>query len=424
LALASTTALTFGALREARETQFQVSHAHYVETRITAVLDDMVNTETGVRGYLLTGELEFLDPYWQGSEAIAIDLQYLQVAVENDTAERQILRLRVLVKRRLDILGELVRRTDEGSVESRTTLALLRHGRVVMDDIRAVLGRMSTDQRAKVQALQFHAQEVHRRALLVAVGGAPMGMVIALLVVLAFNDRMIRRLARMEDNVRRLELGEPMGSADDGHDEIGRLSRALVRSGTEALELQAELQRLATVDPLTELANRRGLMPLLEHQLDQARRHGHPVAIVFVDVDGLKTLNDELGHSMGDEMLCETAAILRDSFRAADVVARLGGDEFAVMLTAESASTADAAVSRLLGAIESSNRLPGRPYALSLSIGVACFDPEAPVSAEGLLEAADSSMYDHKRSKREGREAQADTTGGDTEEAAEMVARA
>jgi diguanylate cyclase (GGDEF)-like protein len=187
---------------------------------------------------------------------------------------------------------------------------------------------------------------------------------------------------------------------DDSRDEIGRLGQALVKSGTLAIELREELQRLATIDSLTGLANRRGLMPLLEHQLELARRQHEPVSILFVDLDGLKMVNDMLGHREGDEMIVEAAALLRDTFRSSDVPARIGGDEFCVMLTAESAVGTNTADLRLQAALDFANRLPGRVYHLSMSMGLATFDPDRPVSADDLLAEADRRMYEHKRSKR------------------------
>jgi diguanylate cyclase (GGDEF)-like protein len=280
-----------------------------------------------------------------------------------------------------------------------------------MEESRRLLTDMTTEQRRMIAATQEEASRTRNGAFLVAVVGAPIGMFLALAIVLGFNERTVRRLARVEGNVRRLETGEAMVAHDDADDEIGRLGRALVRSGTLAIDLQEELQRLASVDPLTSLVNRRGLMPLLEHQLEVARRHHEPVAVLFADLDGLKAVNDGLGHGVGDEMLAETAAILVDTFRSSDVSARIGGDEFCVMLTADSAASTEAAIARLQHSIRTANRFPDRPYRLSLSIGVATFDPERPVSAHDLIAEADERMYEHKRSKRAAEDAETAGTG-------------
>jgi diguanylate cyclase (GGDEF)-like protein len=398
--LVATTVMTARALRQSEYKDARVAHAEYVKDRINIVLNDLVDIETGVRGFLLTGEDEFLDPYWRASNDIAKDLQYLQLAVEHEGADLHLLRLRELVRVRLDILDHLRVGFDDGSLDESQTLPLLRRGRVVMEESRRLLNDMTAEQRRMIAATQEEASRTRNGAFLVAVVGAPIGMFLALAIVLGFNERTVRRLARVEGNVRRLETGEAMVAHDDADDEIGRLGRALVRSGTLAVDLQEELQRLATVDPLTSLVNRRGLMPLLEHQLEVARRHLESVAVLFADLDGLKAVNDDLGHGVGDEMLAETAAILVDSFRSSDVSARIGGDEFCVVLTAESAASTEAAIARLQRSIRTANRLPDRPYRLSLSIGVATFDPERPVSAEALIAEADERMYEHKRSKR------------------------
>jgi diguanylate cyclase (GGDEF)-like protein len=400
LMLAATTALTYRALRESEATEARVRHAYYVKDRIQRVRDDLLDVETGVRGYLLTDEPEFLDPYWRGSSALALDLQYLQLAVGDETSDLDMLRLRVLAKRRVDIVDRLLAVAEDHSTEEPDTLTLLRRGRIVMDEIRALLRKMTMQQQERVDAAQRGVERTRRDAFVVAVGGAPMGMGLALVVVLLFNGRVVRRLARVHANVRRLELGQPMVLDDDSRDEIGRLGQALVKSGTLAIELREELQRLATIDSLTGLANRRGLMPLLEHQLELARRQHEPVSILFVDLDGLKMVNDMLGHREGDEMIVEAAALLRDTFRSSDVPARIGGDEFCVVLTAESAVGTNTADLRLQAALDFANRLPGRVYHLSMSMGLATFDPDRPVSADDLLAEADRRMYEHKRSKR------------------------
>ncbi len=316
-------------------------------------------------------------------------------------SDLDMLRLRVLAKHRVDILERLLSGIEDHSTEAPKMVRLLRRGKLVMDDVRALLGKMATQQQAGIVAARGDLERARRGALLVAVGGAPSGMALALLVVLLFNGRLVRRLERVHTNVRRLELGEGMALDDDSNDEIGRLGRALVKSGTLAITLREELEHLATVDSLTGLANRRGLMPVLEHQLELARRQHEAVSILFLDIDGLKGVNDRLGHRQGDEMLAEAAALLRDTFRSSDVPARIGGDEFCVMLTAESAAQTDIASLRLQAALDFANRLPGRLYPVSMSMGIATFDPERPVSASDLIAEADRRMYEHKRSKRQ-----------------------
>ena len=97
-----------------------------------------------------------------------------------------------------------------------------------------------------------------------------------------------------------MESGMPLREPSTSDDELGRLERVLVQSGTRIGELQAELRRMGTSDALTRLMNRRGFLPTAEHQLKVAKRTHQPLALMFLDLDGLKRVNDTLGHATGD----------------------------------------------------------------------------------------------------------------------------
>jgi diguanylate cyclase (GGDEF)-like protein len=193
----------------------------------------------------------------------------------------------------------------------------------------------------------------------------------------------------------------PLEEPDPSSDELGSLSRALVRTGSHLSELQEELRQLATVDELTGLANRRGFFALGEHQLLVAARTRAAIALLFVDVDGLKSVNDALGHSTGDRLLKEAADVLRETIRGSDLAGRLGGDEFCVLLMGDPELDAERAVQRLRDTTAAHNARPGRQYHISLSIGVSALAPGRSVTLEELIDAADEEMYEDKRGKRE-----------------------
>ena len=138
---------------------------------------------------------------------------------------------------------------------------------------------------------------------------------------------------------------------------------------------------MGTADALTRLMNRRGFLPTAEHQLAVAKRAHQTMALMFLDLDGLKRVNDSLGHAAGDAMLTEGAFVMRDTFRAADLIARMGGDEFCVLYATDSYDTASIALTRLQTAIDEVNAQEGRAYDLSFSAGVAMFDPDEALHA-------------------------------------------
>ncbi|HEX3770040.1 MAG TPA: diguanylate cyclase [Polyangiaceae bacterium] len=186
-------------------------------------------------------------------------------------------------------------------------------------------------------------------------------------------------------------------------------SVGIARDMTKTKMRESELKQLSLVDELTGLCNRRAFLSLASHQLTVARRTGRPVALFFVDLDGLKEINDDLGHDHGDTALREAGMILRESFRGSDIIARLGGDEFAVLALDTDAQRCDAAVARLMGRLEELNADTGRSYHLSMSIGSCVPSPIDSDSLEALLARADGAMYEEKRRRHASRPPRAES---------------
>lgn len=160
--------------------------------------------------------------------------------------------------------------------------------------------------------------------------------------------------------------------------------------------LEWEIQSLSLRDELTGLYNLRGFQLLAEQALRMARRSHSPFSVLFVDVDNLKLINDELGHSVGSQMLVETAEFLKTQFRESDVFGRIGGDEFAVA-GQFGADAMDQAEKRLES--ESERTATGTPR-LSLSMGHVTADQGRHETLQDLLDRADAAMYQRKRSKK------------------------
>jgi diguanylate cyclase (GGDEF)-like protein/PAS domain S-box-containing protein len=173
----------------------------------------------------------------------------------------------------------------------------------------------------------------------------------------------------------------------------------VVRDITERKKLEETLRNSSLKDDLTGLFNRRGLLKQAAPYFDFARRQKEKLLLLFIDLDGMKRINDEFGHNEGDNALIQTAAILNHSFRSTDIIARLGGDEFTVLVTDLNASKEDA-ITRLNENLKAYNASDTRGHKLSFSIGVATLEPERMACFEELLEQADQAMYEQKRMKR------------------------
>jgi len=169
-----------------------------------------------------------------------------------------------------------------------------------------------------------------------------------------------------------------------------------VRYAVERQRLQLELRSLSLRDELTGLNNRRGFIALAEHHLKVASRSKKPFLVAFVDLDGLKQINDMFGHQEGDRALVDTANLLRDSFRRSDILARLGGDEFAVLIPDAEENWIEMVVARVQQKLDLCNTDTRRAYPLSFSIGIVPGDALRRNDLEQLLNEADALMYQEK----------------------------
>ena len=196
---------------------------------------------------------------------------------------------------------------------------------------------------------------------------------------------------------RDLQLFQTLASQTATTLENGRLERSIAR----LTELQEQLAHQAFHDSLTDLANRALFTDRIEHALQRSTRSGRAVAVLFIDLDDFKTVNDSLGHSAGDELLIRVAARLRQTLRAPDTAARLGGDEFAVLLEdLESPSDAEPAARRTFDALRTPFDISDHVVNVRVSIGVAVADKSGD-NASSMMRRADVAMYTAKGSGKD-----------------------
>jgi len=187
---------------------------------------------------------------------------------------------------------------------------------------------------------------------------------------------------------------------------VQRAVRVLLEPASVALDNALLLKRaeaLSVTDDLTHLYNSRYLNLVLRRETKRASRSGRPLSLLFIDLDGFKSINDTHGHLFGSRALVEAAAVIRGSARETDVVSRFGGDEFAVVLPDTGGEGAYAVGERVRERIAAHTFLAddGLDIHLTVSVGVATL-PDAAASAEELVQAADKAMYLVKESGKNG----------------------
>ncbi len=204
-----------------------------------------------------------------------------------------------------------------------------------------------------------------------------------------FRDLELCRVDRKGREIWYSVSGEPMFDAAGAFTGYRGVGRDIT---TRKLD-ERRIRHLASHDPLTGLPNRTAFSELLNAARESARRRGRSLAMMFVDLDRFKVINDTLGHEAGDEVLCEVARRLRHTLRASDVVARLGGDEFVVMIPELGAAVqAEAAARKVLGAMQPPMMVAGRELSLTASVGI-CLYPQDGEDEQSLMKNADAAMY-------------------------------
>jgi diguanylate cyclase (GGDEF)-like protein len=161
---------------------------------------------------------------------------------------------------------------------------------------------------------------------------------------------------------------------------------------------EESLLTLSLTDELTGIYNRRRFFVLTEQYLKMAIRERKRLLLLYIDMDDLKWINDHHGHKEGDQALINLSRILKKTFRESDIIARMGGDEFVVLLES-TAENDEMMITRLNENIRENNAKGSQGYELSVSIGIASFDPAIPISIDELLSKADALMYGQKRKK-------------------------
>jgi len=219
--------------------------------------------------------------------------------------------------------------------------------------------------------------------------------------------------ARGEDSVKARALD--LGAVDYLQKPFSdRELRARVERTLRLARSQTALRELAQTDPLTGLANLRAFRARVEDEVKRARRYRTPLTCVMADMDHLKSVNDELGHTVGDRAIAAVAAVMRTELRETDFGARYGGDEFVLLLPHTGADEGRVLAERVCARLRDTVlEVAGRRIPIGASFGVACLpDDSSDAGAETLVRAADAALY---RAKRAGRGRVAVATPGDAE---------
>src|SRR5271155_2114414 len=318
--------------------------------------DGLLDLETGQRGYLLTGEESYLEPYAEGRHNFEAALSRLQHLFRDDPGTLvQVDELATLGRAKAAEIGNVIQLGRDNGIAAALAASQPHEDQRTMTEIRAKVRAFVTQlEQARSDAIMREIARYRQISTL----GLDVNALILLLVVVGIGFLAL--------SIRRLE------------------------------ELQRQRESEAMHDALTGLPNLRYLREWLNIALAAADRSRRPLGLLYIDLDGFKAVNDRFGHEAGDRVLQAVASRLRRLMRAADFVARLGGDEFvAVLPDAPPAPDISALTARLEESLRKALIPELAEGAVTASIGAA-FYPDDGTDAKELLAAADRAMYDVK----------------------------
>lgn len=361
LALVGLVAVTIAAAERSGRTLRYVERQNVLNAelpRLMAVLQDLSSAETGQRGYLLTGRSAYLEPYLEAVQGLDAQLAAL-VHSHGDDPMRQarLMRAQTLAQLKLADMRETIRLQERGRPGGALELMKSDHGKRLMDELRELIQQLIAQSSGERDLLATEIAEAASSTRLMQVVGTS-------LLVVFVSLSMWQLSAALRGNARLVD----------------------------------RLAQEATHDALTGLPNRRQLLQWLEQGIAVSARGGPTVAVVFIDLDGFKRVNDVCGHEAGDRLLKAVGDAFKRTLRQSDLLCRIGGDEFAVVaIDPGGESDLHRLGQRLVEAAGHLGPVPGlAQHVVGASVGISVFPLHGHTAAH-LIDSADQAMYAAKQ---------------------------
>jgi diguanylate cyclase (GGDEF)-like protein len=348
--------MNFWLSNKSEEAEEWITHTHLVQSSLSQVLSALQDAETGQRGYLLTEDAKYLEPYVDAVARLDGVLTTLQTLTsENPNQQNKLNRVKPLIDKKLEELKETIVLMKTQGLESALTIVVSDKGKQFMDQIRSIINEMENEESALLIDRQQTLYKNKIFVLYIQIIGFILLILISILIFLKF-----RKLLYMQ------------------------------------VQAEEELRYISNHDSLTGLATRQLGVEFLFFALAEARRNKNKVAVLFIDLDGFKTVNDTLGHYAGDCLLQGVAERLLHSVREIDTTVRMGGDEFMVVLAGINCREDVAQIAqKQIDALTKPFSLGGKDAYISASIGIALY-PDDEQEPEALIKRADGAMYQVK----------------------------
>ncbi|MBB1312085.1 diguanylate cyclase domain-containing protein [Aliivibrio sp. SR45-2] len=390
--------LTFKLESYGDEKLLWVIHTHDVITNSEKLLSSMKDAETGQRGFLITQEITYLEPYYTGmSDAQKIFQELKMLTKDNQEQQLTLEHIEQSMRLKFDELALTVELVQYDNLSQALKIVKEDRGKEYMDDLRSDLTKFTNIELLLLEKRKGDFKE--SRSQLVTLIKIQIVFLVCLAIATIFfmKRNLFDPLNLLLSSTEKMRAGEKLDISDVVEkNEMGHLLMAFFKMNEAVHEKTEVLAYKAHHDELTGLKNRSMVSTELQYALHHGEKTETKVAVYFIDLNKFKQINDTLGHQVGDEVLKETAKLLIETVRSKDGVFRLGGDEFLIIAQDISQPSGVKRLgNKLLDQFKFPTKIEGHSMIISPSIGIAVY-PDDAMNGDDLMKFADIAMYKAK----------------------------
>ena len=391
--------LSFQLERYSDEKLKWVTHTHKVILATNNLLGALRNAETGQRGYLLTQNASYLEPYHQGvMHTKQFYRQLKHLTRDNIEQQKRLVDIEKLMKLKLDELQQTIQLTENDKKSEALRVVKEDSGKHYMDEVRSLIHEFTSAEKILLEKRRGDYRE-SRTQLTTLLFMQIMFFIFLAIVTFTFITRnLFMPLKFLLNSTYKMECGKKLSVSDIViNDEMGYLLSRFYTMNEVVHSRTKELNYQANHDALTGLKNRETLFATMSMLINEAQHKQTVLAIVFIDLNKFKPLNDSFGHDAGDLLLKEVAKRLEQTTRKKDEIYRVGGDEFVLLLPdLKDKHQITPIISNIIASFKHSMMISGSTIDISMSIGIS-LAPIDSSDADELLKMADVAMYNAKQ---------------------------
>jgi len=376
-----------------------VNHTSEVISTTKNFLSAIKDAETGQRGYLLTHKISYLQPYHQGLAQSKEEYKKLKdLTSDNPDQQNLLLKIDEQMRHKFDELAETISLTQQGQKSKALEIVSLNKGKQFMDAIRGYLTTFIHNEVVLLEKRKGDFRENRAEITTLIFIEVVLFVGLSIFTFLFLHKNFFSPLNLLIRNAEKIEKGERLEASDIVvKGEMGHLLSVFYEMSYKIFERQRSLDHQAKHDSLTGLKNRTTVFQEIEQSVARSIEANNRTAILFMDLNSFKQINDSLGHEYGDLVLKETAFRLSASVRASDTIFRIGGDEFLIVIkNVDDINDVFGVIDKIKTEFSVPAEIKGEVIDIAVSIGVS-ISPDDSIKSSELIEFADVAMYASKK---------------------------